>query len=108
MSKDIDWDKFKTKAQKIDLEPSKKEPKISNDELIKMFNLAENNWYTLDDLKEMIGKKITVTVDNPKRTPINSRYFNRMYKLTGEKWTQETAMLNGKRYVRFIKVKEKN
>jgi len=107
MAKTIDFDKFKTKAQKVNVEPSRKQPRISDDELKKMFYASEDKWYTLEDLNEIIGEVITVTVDNPKRTPINSRYLKRMYELTGDIWRQQTATLNGKRMVRFIRPEKK-
>ena len=107
MAKTIDFDKFKTKAQKVTVEPSRKQPNVSNDELKKMFYAAEDKWYTLEDLNEIIGGVIAVNVDNPKRTPINSRYLKRMSDLTGDIWRQQTAILNGTRLVRFIRPEKK-
>jgi hypothetical protein len=107
MNKSIDFDKFRTKAQKVTVEPSRKKPNISDDDIKKMFYAAEDKWYTLEDLNEIIGEVITVTVNNPKRTPINSRYLKRMSNLTDEIWRQQTAISDGKRLVRFTRVGKK-
>jgi hypothetical protein len=108
MSDNIDFTELKARAYRgKDIIASKRQPDISNEELKQFFDTVKDEWYLVEDLKELLKGKITVNVDNPKRTPINSRYLTRMHdivkKETGkeENWRQHTAILRAKRYVKF-------
>jgi len=102
MNNPINLDKLRASEFKGEFEQSKKKPNISDEHIKEMFYAAKDKWYTTEKLKELIGEVITVTVNDEKRSPINTRYLKRMTELTGERWRQRTGKTtDGKRMVMF-------
>lgn len=63
--------------------------KVSDEELVAIFNQVKGKWLRVNDLREALAGLITVNTRNPKRTPINSAYLRRLRNLTGHKWRQK-------------------
>jgi len=66
--------------------------KVSDEDLVTIFNKVKGKWYRADDLKEALEGLVTVNVKDPKRTPINSSYLRRLRHLTGYKWRQKRGV----------------
>lgn len=66
--------------------------KVSDEELIALFQQIKGKWYYVQDLKDVMEGLMTINTDNPKRTPISSSYLRRLRNLTGKKWRQKRAV----------------
>lgn len=66
--------------------------KVSDEELIAIFQQIKGKWYYVQDLREAMDGLMTINTNNPKRTPVNSSYLRRMRNLTGKKWRQKRAV----------------
>ncbi len=66
--------------------------KISDEELMAIFQQIKGKWYYVQDLKEAMKDLMTINTNNPKRTPISSSYLRRLRNLTGKKWRQKRAV----------------
>ena len=66
--------------------------KVSDEELIAIFQQIKGKWYYVDDLKNAMDGLMTINTDNPKRTPVSSSYLRRLRNLTGKKWRQKRAV----------------
>ena len=105
MSSQLDFGKLASHKYEGAIVPSRKLQKVTDEDLLELFNRLKGNWYLVDDLQKIIGGVIPVNTQNPKRSPIGSGYLKRLTKLTGEKWRQKTgATPDGKRLVKVFTV----
>lgn len=66
--------------------------KVSDEELIAIFNQMKGKWHRVEDLREALAGLITINSRDPKRTPINSAYLRRLRHLTGNRWRQKRGV----------------
>ena len=77
---------------------------MTDEEIVKIFDSMEGNYYEVNKLKNMLEGKVKVNADNIKVSVISSTYLFRMSKLTGMKWRQKRALGDsGEILVKFYK-----
>ena len=62
---------------------------MTDEEIKKIFNSMEGNYYEVNELKQILDGKVKVNTDNIKVSVISSTYLFRMSKLTGMRWRQK-------------------
>ena len=77
---------------------------MTDEEIVKVFNSMEGNYYEVNQLKQILEGKVKVNADNIKISVISSTYLLRMSKLTGMRWRQKRAIGdNDEMLVKFYK-----
>jgi len=103
MPKNLEVDSISINEYAGKVLPARRQQKVTDEDLMVIFNKLRDKWILAEDLKTAIGETIPVNVDNPKRSIISSGYLDRMSRITGDNWRQKTGFTpDGRRLVKVF------
>ncbi len=82
--------------------PVRKRQRITDEDLLAIFETLKGKWFEVDVLAESIGAFVPVNKANPKRSAFSSGYLKRLSRMTGHRWRQKSGLGEGGK--RLVKV----
>ncbi len=94
--------KLSEHAYKGPVAPVRKKQRVTDEDLIDIFEALKGKWFEVAVLSKTLGGLIPVNDSNPKRSAFSSGYLKRLSRLTGKRWRQKSGIGDGGK--RLVKV----
>lgn len=93
---------LKDQAYEGPVTPVRRKQKVTDEDLLAVFETLKGKWFDVGVLEQSIGSIIPVNASNPKRSAFSSGYLKRLSRMTGMRWRQKSGLGEGGK--RLVKV----